>query len=104
MVSRATHFRNKAKHAQRPFGYVHIPAVKEDDWIELGMNSAREIGRTMNAILLEQYAERVGCSPQEADRQLRRMASMGFLKMSVEREGDTFLRYKWELTDPNLPD
>lgn len=104
MVSRAAHFRNKAKHAQRPFGYEAPKLVKEDEWIEKAMDTARSMGRQAEVILATQYAEQVGCSIGEAELQLRRLSRLGFLTMSVERSASAeFVRFVWKLTDPDLP-
>lgn len=98
MVSRAAHYRAKAKHAQREFGYIKPTVIREEDWIEEAIDAARELGEGGANIYCAVFADDMAVSYELADHILRHLSKLGVVHMSAERKPDgEFVRYVWRL-------
>jgi hypothetical protein len=104
MVSRASHYASKKHHSQRELTYVKPKAVNDDSWIQEGMFISRTLATEFdNQWGVAEFANRMGITPKEADRRLRILSKMEFLRMSTQRADGQFIRYVWGMENPDLP-
>lgn len=99
MVSRATHYRAKAKHDQRGFGESK-PALPPRDstteWIGPFVSSIQGLTEpfTVDSII----ALSLG-TPTERALKLRELSKLGVLRMYAHFENNKFIEYRWQLTE-----
>lgn len=104
MVSRAAHYRAKAKHEQREFEYVAPAPLDDNAWFSTGTEACRDLAAKQDNVWgISDYATHQALPEVEAERRLRMLSKMGFLRMAAERIDGVFSRYTWSMVDPNLP-
>lgn len=104
MVSRATHYRQKARHDQRPGFSRKAPPLDESIWLSEGMRACRQATSPDNRITRSLFATKLAVDETEAERRLRYLTRIGYLNMAVERdEAGAFIGYSWSLRNRDLP-
>lgn len=96
MTSRASYYRNTAKHSQRQG--VPKPKLQErhSDTVWLGP-WLLEIAGTGPFSVNSVIALPVGHTPQEREAALRKVSALGILSMTAHRENGVFVEYRWRL-------
>lgn len=98
MVSRTAHFRAQERHAQRPVGAAkpQLPA-RDTDTVWIGQFVAQlstvEGYLTVDSSIVQQ----LGHTASDREIKLRELSRRGVLRMSVQRDGDRFIEYCWEV-------
>lgn len=98
MVSRASHYRAKAKHDQRSFGEVK-PKLLARELETVWVPEWRDGLRLLALITIQTAAESFEVTEEEANKRLRKMSQMGLLRMTAHREAGVFVEYRWQLTE-----
>lgn len=95
MVSRAAHYRNKARHAQREFGEAKPRLLSRDEgttWMPTFIASLN------NGDTLTVHSEAVlplANTAEERTLKLRELSKIGVLRMYAYRENGLFVEYRW---------
>lgn len=100
MVSRATHYRAKAKHDQRGFGESK-PALPPRDtttaWVGPFVSSIQGLTEPFSADSI--IALSLGATTEERTVKLRELSKLGVLRMYALWENKEFVGYRWKLTE-----
>lgn len=99
MVSRATHYRNKARHDQREFGEVKPRLLNRDDSTAWRGAYIATLSNDMPAFNADSpIAAPLGATTEDRVVRLRELSKIGVLRMSAYRENGTFIEYRWTVT------
>lgn len=106
-AGRYAHEQNTKRHAQRSFNQPkRQPAetIETATWMTTTMAECRRLADlTDNVWGIEDLAQAEQVASAEADRRLRKLSSLGFLQMGVERADGKFVRFTFGMVDVNLP-
>jgi len=99
MVSRAAHYRNKARHAQREFGQVKPRLLDRDEGTAWQGGFIATLSNNMPQFNVDSpIAASLGATAEERTRKLRELCKIGVLRMSAHRENGIFIEYRWTVT------
>lgn len=99
MTSRAAHYRNKARHAQRAFGEVKPRLLDRDEGTAWQGAFIATLSNDMPAFNADSpIAAPLGSTTEARVLRLRELCKIGVLHMSAYREGSTFIEYRWTVT------
>ncbi|QZD98618.1 hypothetical protein SEA_JEMERALD_30 [Microbacterium phage Jemerald] len=99
MVSRAAHYRNKARHAQREFGQVKPRLLDRDEATSWQGAFIATLSNDMPAFNVDSpIAASLGSTPEARSLRLRELCKIGVLRMSAHRENNVFIEYRWTVT------
>lgn len=105
-AKKQAHFIAQERHAQRSTASkTRVPeTIETETWMTEGMELCRHLSENNDNLWgLYVYQRSMNISEVEADRQLRRLCGLGFLRMGVERADGKFVRFTFGMTDVNLP-
>lgn len=98
MVSRATHYNNKRRHAQREFGQTKPRLLPRDvgtSWQGAFVATLSDGPSDFN--LEHPITHSLGDTPEARALRLRELCKVGVLRMRAVRDGDKFIEYRWSV-------
>ena len=99
MVSRASHYRNQARHSQRNFGEVKPRLLDRDEGTAWQGPFIATLSNTMPEFNADSpIAASLGETSKTRTLRLRELCKIGVLHMRAHREENVFVEYRWTVT------
>lgn len=100
------HFQNQKRHAQRSINQprARVETIESATWLSGAMGDSRALSAQLNNDWsIQDFADLQGIELEESERRLRKLCSLGFLRIKAQWAGGKFVEYRFGMVNINLP-